>query len=66
MYLLPFLASYSILYPGAGSLLIFKTLANLSKQLPTAISIASPNILYLLLQYAITYVLPPLTYKTVG
>jgi hypothetical protein len=45
-----FLANYSILYPGAGSLLKFIIRANLSKQFPTAISNVSPNILYFLLE----------------
>lgn len=44
---LPYLASYSILYPGAGSLLKPNILANRSKQFPTAISSVSPNIRYL-------------------
>ena len=41
-------------------------LSHLSKQLPTAISMVSPNILYLCLEYAMICVLPPLTYNTVG
>lgn len=38
-----FLANCSMLYPGAGSLLIFNVRANLSRQFPTAISSASPK-----------------------
>lgn len=55
-----------MLYPGAGSFEMFAILANLSKQLPTAMSKAYPKILYLFALYAITWLLPPLTYSTVG
>jgi hypothetical protein len=61
MNVFPYLANYSILYPGDGSLDKFIIRANLlllffylSKQFPIAMSIVSPKILYLLLQYAIT------------
>ena len=47
LYFFPFLANCSTLYPGAGSFDIFKSLANLSMQLPIALSIVSPKILYL-------------------
>ena len=46
MYLVPFFASCSMLYPGDGSLLRPISRANLSRQLPTAMSIVSPKILY--------------------
>ena len=42
-------------------MLIFKILANLSRQFPTAISIVSPNILYLFSEYAIICEFPPET-----
>ena len=42
------------------------TLANRSRQFPTAMSMVSPNILYLCCEYAITCVFPPLTYNTTG
>ena len=44
----PSLAIFYMLKPGAGSFEILAIRANLSKQLPTAISKASPKILYLL------------------
>lgn len=64
--ILPFSASFSMLYPGAGSFDILAILAKRSKQFPTAISKAYPNILYRFAEYAIIWVFPPLTYKTVG
>ena len=45
---LPFYANFSILYPGAGSFEILTILAKRSRQFPTAISKAYPNIRYLL------------------
>ena len=66
MYYVPFLANYSMLYPGAGSLEISQIRANRSRQFPTAMSIVSPNILYLFSLYAIIYELPPETYRIVG
>ena len=63
---LPSFASCSILYPGAGSFESSKHLANLSNAFPTAISIVSPKILYLLSLYAMTCVFPPLAYNTTG
>lgn len=61
-----FFAICSMLYPGLGSLDSISSLANLSRQLPTAISIVSPKILYRCLAYAIICVFPPETYKIVG
>lgn len=55
-----------MLYPGEGSFEIFITLANLSKQLPTAISMVYPKILYLPSANEITCVFPPEIYSTVG
>lgn len=55
-----------MLYPGLGSLDKVRTLANRSKQFPTAISIVSPKIRYRPSLYAITCVFPPLTYRTTG
>ena len=55
-----------MLYPGEGSFDILRTLANLSKQLPTAISIVYPKILYFFYENDITCVFPPETYKIVG
>lgn len=46
MNLLPCLANCSMLYPGLGSLLRPNTRANLSRQLPTAMSMVSPKMWY--------------------
>jgi hypothetical protein len=62
MYFLPSFACCSMLYPGLGSLEILSTRANRSKQLPTATSMVSPKMRYRCSLYAITCVLPPLTY----
>lgn len=61
-----FLASCSILYPGLGSFLSPMTRAKRSRQFPIAISSVSPNILYRCWEYAMTCVLPPETYRTIG
>ena len=72
----PFFASCSMLYPGEGEFDRFSVRANRSSMFPTAISIVSPKMRYLVMmretrccllkEYEMTCVLPPLTYSTIG
>mmetsp|Transcript_4759 Transcript_4759/g.12406 ORF Transcript_4759/g.12406 Transcript_4759/m.12406 type:complete len:283 (+) Transcript_4759:266-1114(+) len=64
--LFPERAQFSTCRPGAGSLGRCKARATRSRAFPMAMSIVSPNIWYLPLLYAMTCVLPPLTYSTAG
>ena len=53
-------------YIPVGRLSVLNTFVNLSNAFPTAMSIVSPKILYLLSLYAMICVFPPLAYNTTG
>ena len=60
----PFFASFSTTGPPGWPKPVSRP--KWSRQFPIAMSNVSPNILYLPLSYAITWLFPPLTYKDTG